>query len=453
MTDSPPSPRARLSPRLLRLLVAGGLVLVLAGLAASARRWYLRPEVPTIALEGADPQVADAIRTAREGVLKARWSSEAWGQLGMVLLGNKFEEDAVEPLARAGQFDPTEPRWPYLRGIALVGREPDQAIEAFRQAARLCRDRAECSAAHLRLAETLAANGLPDEAEAHFRDVGGSLAVCADYGLGTLAAGRGDLARARRLLQRCLASPLTRQKASAQLQAVARRLGEKIDPPPPLPPDAPWPDLFLIPCLNLATGKQPRLQLIARLEGQGDEGRALQALRDLARDYPDAETLLALGIKLGRLGQFAESEQVLRRCLEQQPDLVRAQYYLSLALFAQGEALQQQKQPEAAARYDEAARWAERAIQAMPQHGEAHFQLGLTHWARGRRPEAIAAFRAAATARPDLVDAHLWLGRALAESGQKEEAARHLRDAVRHAAPGDDRPRKALEQLGLRPAP
>jgi hypothetical protein len=41
----------------------------------------------------------------------------------------------------------------------------------------------------------------------------------------------------------------------------------------------------------------------------------------------------------------------------------------------------------------------------------------------------------------------------LAEVGQKEEALAHLRDAQRFAAPGDARPRQAIEavQQGKKP--
>ena len=56
-------------------------------------------------------------------------------ELGMTLLANKFEEESVEPFARAESLDPVEPRWPYLRGVALVGRNPDEALPCLRRAA------------------------------------------------------------------------------------------------------------------------------------------------------------------------------------------------------------------------------------------------------------------------------------------------------------------------------
>jgi len=337
--------------------------------------------------------------------------------------------------------------------VALVSRNPDEALPCFRRAATVCDDGGRQAAARLRLAETLAANGHNEEAEAEFREVpAGPLSPCVDYGLGALALTRGDLAGARAHLTRCADSPLTRHKAAARLAVVSRLLGEAAEDrgrAGELPADPPWPDPFLRECLALTTGKASRMRQVSELERQGQTDRALEVLRGVARDYPDVQTLLALGITLGRRGYYQESEASLRRCLELEPRLVRAQYYLSLALFAQGEALKQQpgRQADATARFEEAAGWARRATELDPGHGEAHFQLGLTLWSLGRRADAIEAFRRAVATRPELPDPHLWLGKALAEDGKREAAVRHLRDAVRYAAPNDPRPRQALEQL------
>ena len=80
-----------------------------------------------------------------------------------------------------------------------------------------------------------------------------------------------------------------------------------------LPADAPWPDPFVAECLTLTTGKANRMRQVADLERQGQAERALDLLHRVARDYPDAPTLLALGITLGRRGFFQESEANLHR--------------------------------------------------------------------------------------------------------------------------------------------
>lgn len=430
--------------RALGLLAA---LTLLAGAAWLAWRWLAPAGPPHLPLDGVDPEVAAAVREAEAATRQRPQSPEAWGRLGMTLLANKLEAEAVAPLARAEALDSADPRWPYLRGVALLSKDPDAALPCLRRAAERCDD-GRRAAARLRLAEALAANGHEQEAEEQFRQVpAGPLSACAEYGLGALAVARGDLEAGKRHLLRCAGSPLTRHRAAAQLAVVARRLGE----PPPRTggeADPTWPDPFVTECLSLLVGKERQLQRAAALEQQGQVARALEVLREVARDYPEASSFLTLGITLGRRGHHAESEAVLRRCLELEPTLVRAQYYLSLALFGQAEALKQQgKATDAAARYEEAARWARRATDLVPGHGEAHFQLGLTLWCLDRKADAATAFRRAIDSRPDLADAHLWLGRVLAEQGQKDEAAVHLRNAARYAAPDDPRPRRALEEL------
>src|SRR5262249_9776047 len=146
-------------------------------------RWYAAATLPEVALAGADPEVVALVRSTEKAVRQSPRSARSWGRLGMALLANKFEEEAVAALARAEAIDPAGAGWPYFRGVALVGRDPDEALPCFRRAVTVCRDDRR-AAAHLRLAETLAANGHDEEAEAEFRAVPpGTLLPCADYGL------------------------------------------------------------------------------------------------------------------------------------------------------------------------------------------------------------------------------------------------------------------------------
>lgn len=447
------------TPRRTRYLIAA-LVLLLCG-AVSWWTWdYLtRPNIPEFNLSGADPDVADAVRWNIDTVRRRPRSAEAWGQLGQVLVGNKLLSESVVPLSQAEALDPADPRWPYLQGIALLGQNPEQALPCLKRAVAACEQDPSrfpdgAAAAQLRLAETLAANGHNEEAEAHYKEVpAGPLSPSVNYGLGVLALARGDLAEANRRLTACADSPVTRQKAAAQLAALARRLEDERATEygklaGQLPPDAQWPDPFVKECLDLVVGKEGRIQLATTLESQGDLKGALKVLRSVANDYPEAQSLLTLGITTGRHGRFQESEASLRQALELEPRLLRAQYYLSLALFAQGDALQQQGQrSESQAKFAEAAHWAQRATELSPRYGEAHFQRGLSLWCLQQREEALASFREAVATRPDLPDGHLWLGRMLAEDGNKEEALQHIRNAVRYADPNDPRPRQALAKL------
>lgn len=413
--------------------------------------WWLRPgpPLPAVALEGADPVVARAVRRLFDEVRAQPAAAAVWGRLGMTLMANQFEQEAVGPLTQAEKLNPKDPRWPYLQGVALLGYRPDDALPCLRRAVALCVHPGEQAVGRLRLAEALAANGYEDEAETHFREVPADspLAACADLGRAALAAARGDLDGSKRLLANCADNPLTRQRAAMQRAALARRQGETTTPTRS-GSDPAWPDPFLAECLSLAVGREGRLRQANALEAQGQRDQAIRVLREQATDTPDVPTLLALGITLGRGGHFAESEQTLRRCLDLEPQLVRAHYYLSLALFGQGEAAQRASMVAEATRYFErSAAAARQAAELAPHNGEAHFQAGLALNCLERASEAIAAFRRAVAARPELPDPHLWLGKALAAEGKKDEALTHLRHAVRLASPDDARPRQALEAL------
>lgn len=451
-TMSTPDPLSRPTP-----FPAGrtrGRIVLVVLLALPCLWWGWRrattPRIPDLPLQEADPEVVALVRACEEALRQDPRSPEKWGRLGMSLLANRFEAESVAPFTQAEALAPADPRWPYLRGIALVGRNPTAAVPCLRKAASLCDRDERGGAARLRLAETLAAEGRLEEAAAEFRQVpAGPLSPCVDYGLGALAAAQGDRETAQRFLTRCATSPFTRMKATSRLAALARREGKNVvTPKPPGDEDAPWPDPFLAECLKLTTGKANRMREIADLERQGRAGQALDKLRAVARDYPNAPTLLALGITLGRRGHFEESEAVLRRCLELEPHLVRAQYYLSLALFGQGEALRGKGlQTESIARFEEAAAWARSATATDPGHGEAHLQLGMALVCLGRRAEAITAFRQALATRPELPDSHLWLGKTLAEEGHREEGLEHLRNALRYAPADDPRPQKAFQHV------
>jgi tetratricopeptide (TPR) repeat protein len=421
-------------------------------------RRFTRPEVPDIPLDGADPAIAAAVREAQEEVRQRPRSAEAWGRLGMVLCANQLQQWAGEPFAQAAAFAPRDERWPYLHGVAVGTADPEAALPYLRRAAELCNSgEAHQTAAHLRLAEALLANGHNEEAADHFQKALSLSAdhVCAHYGLGVLALARGDLARSKEHLLHCASSPLTRQRASVQLAALCKRLKDDrgadthAEAARQAPADTPWPDPFLSECQAFAVGRKTLEKGYTALEQKGDSAGALRAARQLARDYPDARSYLTLGIILGRVGQYEESEWYLRKSLELQPRVAQAQYYLSLALFAQGEALGRQagKKAESEAKYRESVRWARQAVELNDRYAEAHFQIGLALSCLGERPGAIEAFRRAVRSRPELAEPHLWLGKALAEDGQTEEAVVHLENAVRLAPADDTRPRQALKEV------
>src|SRR5687767_12245076 len=102
---------------MLRKLLLALLLLTLLGAGGwYGWRWYTTPVPPDISLQGISEELATAIDKARQAVRRQPRSSAAWGKLALVLGANGFEPQAIKCLIQAERFDPSHPRWPYLRG-------------------------------------------------------------------------------------------------------------------------------------------------------------------------------------------------------------------------------------------------------------------------------------------------------------------------------------------------
>src|SRR5262249_18785862 len=223
-------------------------------------------------------------------------SAEAWGYLGKLLRTPNFNEEAGFCFAQAEKLEPNEVRWPYLRGEAILLETPEKALPHLRRAVETAdRHEPDNLVPRLRLAEVLIATGQHEEAETCLR-----LAreiepdnINVIYGLGLLAAIRGELEESRRLLLRCQHSEFTRQKASQQLAAVCERLGKSDEAAKfhqkslELPKDDNWPDRYIMDYRQLARGKQIRFQYAERLAAQGKFQDAVQKLQEILEDGPD----------------------------------------------------------------------------------------------------------------------------------------------------------------------
>jgi tetratricopeptide (TPR) repeat protein len=254
-------------------LVLVGTALVAIPLGWFGWRWWTTPVPPAISLAGADPAVREAIETARNEVKENPRSAAAWGQLGLVLRAHGYEDEADVCFGHAERFDPDDPRWPYLKGVRLVFRDPGAALPFLRQAVDLCDRRDPTNPSpRLLLAETLLKQGQTEEAEEHFRRVLDQqpLNPRALFDLGVLAQNRHRWKTSIAFLKRAGTSPYTRQKACAKLAAIYQRLGngkaaaEYSRRANQLPPDELWEDPYVSEYLELATGKQSRFVEVER---------------------------------------------------------------------------------------------------------------------------------------------------------------------------------------------
>jgi tetratricopeptide (TPR) repeat protein len=265
---------------------------------------------------------------------------------------------------------------------------------------------------------------------------------------------RNDRRAVHEHMESLLDSPFARKSANGHLAAVAQAEGDEAQAriyqqrAARLPSDLDWPDPFLHEMNAHEVGRRNRILEAERLEGRGQLREAVAILRQIATDAPDIRSYVTLGLGLGKLGAYDEAEQVLHAALRIDAGNSQANYALGTVLLMNGE--QHLGTPEDREPAHELFRKAiaaqDRVLAVQPDHGMAHLMRGRALQRLGRADAAIQALREAALCRPDLADAHRYLGEALAEAGQLSEGLTHLEDAVRLAGPNDPAPRQALER-------
>ena len=434
------------------------LVVAVAGVALGLYRNRTIPPVPPGEdIAGLEPAVREAVDAARRGVLAAPRSADAWGELGETLLANELDTLSDECFAEAERLDPDEGRWPYFLGGTLINRGELNAALLYLRRAVERGDERQTAPLH-RLGETLLALGNLDEAEARFREAlrrrpGDPRA---HYNLGLVAAARQEWEAARDSFSACLAYPACRQKARFQLAAVKARLGdpggadELLAEANRLPKDLEWPDPLVAEYLLRAFKKRGRYQRVEQLEAAGLYGDAVAILVPMTRQYPDDPLPhLTLGKILGRMGDYARAEAVLRKAMRLAPGTVQPLYFTSLVLYLRGEALAKNKGMEerAQACFRESADLSQKALRLQPDYGFAHMSLGLALKRLGRPAEAIDALQKAVRCNPELAELHYYLGETLAEQGRGAEARPQLETALRLAEPNVPWRKAAADRL------
>src|SRR5262249_22789626 len=103
---------------------------------------------------------------------------------------------------------------------------------------------------------------------------------------------------------------------------------------------------------------------------------------------------------------------------------------------------------EARTEFREAVTWLDNALVINPDFGKGLLLKGAAlHRFLGQPENGLALLRRFVELRPAVGEAHLLLGRALADDGRADAAAASLRRAVELARPGDRRAANALAKL------
>jgi tetratricopeptide (TPR) repeat protein len=428
-----------------RYLLAVAVLLVVGASIPALCLWWSRrtsiPAPPVVDLTGVDPAVHRAVDAARTAILQNADSADAWGKLGMVLVGHAFSVEASDAcLAQAERLDPRQPCWPYLQATSVITTDPEAAIRKLRRAVALC----DCDpdAPRLQLGEVLLEQGRLEEAAEQFLRVlqqhpGDARA---SLSLGRVAFERSELSESITHLNNAAADAHTRKAAHTLLAQAYERLGNKpaaeqaLRQAAELPKDTTWPDPFQEKVSELQVGKQTALVRANSLINQAHYAEAVRLLQQTVLDYPDSAVAWVL---LGRAcvggKDLPAGERALRKATQLRPDMADAQFLLGVALFLQK-------------KYQAAAPCFRKATELQPDFAQAHFDLGHCLREQGDNAGALAAFRTAIHYKPDYGTAHFNVAVLLLKRGQRDEALVHLRQAVR-LNPRDQNAQWLLDQV------
>jgi tetratricopeptide (TPR) repeat protein len=454
----PPLPAGLLGSRRRRVALA---VVLLAG---GAAWWWSRGSadqavgpaaIPPLPAEVQDPEVKQAVETARAKVLAAPAAADAWGHYGMVLLAHSFGPEADECLARAGELNPADPRWPYGRAVRATNLgPPDDAPEHFRRTIALG-DREYRSAARFGLADVLLANGQTEPAAELFREEFGAEPghPRAALGLGQIALANGDEATATRLLTSARNDPHAHKQAAALLANLARRRGDAaaaraFEAESNEAAPRPWPDPFLNQMVPLMVGIQGRKRRIDTFERQGKYAAAQDEYVRLLALERSPKTLARAATNSARLGNFPEAVARAREARERDPTDATTHYTLALVLYT-GFENDVARNPDVTGAADacrEVVAAARHAVELKSDHARAYLLWGLALKHLGDLKGAQEQIRKGLGFRADDVELLFGLGQVLAAAGDTNGAVAAFEEAKK-VKPSDRRAARALDKL------
>lgn len=399
--------------RLGAILGVSSLLLICASVGGwFYRAWaYPPPEIPIVNLDGADPEIAQAVQIARQAVQRAPRSAAAWGNLAKVLQAHTIDGPADSCYAVAGELDPRNPTWPYLQGMlhhdATGG--PERALPCFERAARLSPPN---SMARLRLAGILLELGRVDDSNQEYLT-----ALSADpesayalLGLATIAATRQQYRDALTYLKSIHDNALVQKRAAALLASVYEQLGDRPAAQrerqrlAELPNDQLRPDDPINQVASLWVGIKARLAKANALREQDQVDERLAVLREAAAIHPESDEVWGiLGIELQSVNDYSGAERSFKK---------------SIAL--------------------------------APKNASHRFQLGMLQLSQQQFREGEASFRKALELRPTYYQASFGLGKCLQGLGNRAGAAQAYRSALRYA-PDFEPARESLKKLDEQP--
>jgi tetratricopeptide (TPR) repeat protein len=393
---------------------------------------------PEVDLSNASDSTKALIGTARDAVLRSTDSASAWGRLGVILLANELDPDAVTCFQQAVILAPDEYRWTYYLGLAVTALDRPLAISSFRKA---CELRPNDPIGHARLGELLLAAGDLEGAGRHLEMSIRKNSSPDPRPLQALARVRlleGKPEEARRLAEQANAlAPDSRMVLEVLAQALDR-LGEKESvktllqrvhslPDRPLP----WRDPYAEQALAMRSDSSATVDEAIRLSEAGNLTAAVELLSAALEKSPgEVQLSLTLAQVYVRSDKLAEALRVLKAAQAAAPQNAEICFRIGVVRYLREE-------------FAVAVDAFTQAIQLKPDHWMALTNLGHCYQQLKDPGAAIHAFQQALQIAPENHNARINLAKILLQTGQQDQAKQHLQKVLEHSPEN----REAVELL------
>jgi tetratricopeptide (TPR) repeat protein len=351
------------------------------------------PDVPVADTAGVEPQVAEALETAREHVLTNLQDGEAWGTYGMTLDIHTFETEATLAYEAAAALDADDFRWTYFAAVMHDRLRRPDAEEWLRRAVHLRRDYPPLLR---RFADLMLEEGALDSAEAYYRQ---TTLFAPSFphpyvGLARVAMLQGDVERAQEQALRGLdlnvmhaelhlvLAEIHRQLGNDSAAEASRTIGEQLQLRQPLP-DPVAGELVAKGVSSYVAMTRGNVYM-----SNNQLPRALTEFQRAAEIRPDADALAALATVERRMGLFPSAETHFKEALELAPDDKQALLGLITVLIQSGDTA-------------EANTYLRRARAAHPDAPEVEMTLATIALEGGQWQTGLRHLRAAQAKAPD----------------------------------------------------
>lgn len=336
----------------------------------------------------------------------------AFGRLGQLYYGYALRLPAAACYRNAIALTPDEARWHYYLGVVHQDEgRIEEALEKLSTANAL----EPYVPALVRQGDLELARNRPEEARPFYERALAAhpTSAAARYGLGRVAAARGDLAAAAGHYRKALELQPQADRIHYLLGQAYRRMGDmelaRVHLEQSGATQIAFYDPLMVALQRLSVGASAALDrgTEARMQGLYDVAlREYQAAVEADPDNPVARR--SLGAILAVTGSEEEAIAEFRAALELDPDRPDALFALGHLLARQG-------------RTEEARPLLARAAELDSRHGEARLALGALLAAAGEWERAAARYREILAVDPTSVEARLELGKVLVQSGRAAE--------------------------------